>query len=241
MTTTDPEPQITQQLIDLALRSHDRSASTTESDALTGKWEKMCGILQPEQINARDREGLSAAHYLASGTLDSHWLKIAHKHGMQFDTTAPLTLAGRTHLLLPLHLAAMRQDDHALIAAIIGVLLELGADVHARTEPLGETPLHLSADHDNVHAMRVLLQHGADVNASLPPTAQHRTPLHLAAAKCGDAAIELLLKHGAIARPARPAAFTLAVSNERLGPTTIQRLRNPPPLHWALRRRPKEI
>jgi uncharacterized protein len=75
------------------------------------------------------------------------------------------------------------------------VLLERGAAVDAVAgNAMRVMPLHSAASARNVEAARLLLEHGAPVNAR-----QHGgwAPLHAAAQNGDRAMVELLLKHGA--------------------------------------------
>ena len=76
-----------------------------------------------------------------------------------------------------LHIACKQSSEPSL--AILNSLLELKSDVNAQTV-FGITPLMVASLHDNVIAVRILLQHGA--NAAL------RT-------KTGYNVIELLQNH----------------------------------------------
>jgi len=82
----------------------------------------------------------------------------------------------------------------------IEVLLELGADVNAGEHERG-TPLYRAAMCGNVHTTRLLLDHGARVDA---PNRDGETPLEYALKRCNNAQIErmaaiaeLLLTNGA--------------------------------------------
>lgn len=68
----------------------------------------------------------------------------------------------------------------------IGILLELGADIHA-TDSRGDTPLHKAARAGNIGAARLLLEHGARVEAL---NAHNLTPLASALQECSNATIE---------------------------------------------------
>ena len=57
----------------------------------------------------------------------------------------------------PLHEAAYKVE-------VVRMLLEYGANVHAE-DYLGRTPLHVAAQHGSIGAVRILFEHGADVNA----------------------------------------------------------------------------
>jgi ankyrin repeat protein len=89
-----------------------------------------------------------------------------------------------------LHLAAF--FGHTAAAA---ALLAKGAEVKARsTNPMQNTPLHAAAAGRQMDLVKLLIDHGADVNAR-----QHGgwTALH-AAAQSGDAAlVQMLLENGA--------------------------------------------
>jgi len=58
----------------------------------------------------------------------------------------------------------------------------------------GNTPLHLAAEHGFLDVARLLLEHGADVNAI---GKSGWTPLHVAAVNGRMAIVRLLLEHGA--------------------------------------------
>jgi hypothetical protein len=92
----------------------------------------------------------------------------------------------------------------------IGVLLELGANIHAMTN-LG-TPLHMAADAVRVENAKLLLAAGADVNALNPGKL---TPLELALQRAHNAFIpqlvqlsKLLLAAGATRTPGMQASVT---------------------------------
>ncbi len=61
----------------------------------------------------------------------------------------------------------------------------------------GSTPLHCAAWKGHVAAVRLLLEHGADVNAQNKNTHWGATPLHAAAHGNQKAVAEVLLQHGA--------------------------------------------
>ena len=69
-----------------------------------------------------------------------------------------------------------------------------GADPNEKL-PLGRTPLMVASRTGNVEAMKVLLDHGADVNAK--ETLRGTTPLMWAADEGHAAAIKLLIERGA--------------------------------------------
>jgi len=90
----------------------------------------------------------------------------------------------------PLHLAAF--FGHARLAKL---LLEHGADVHARSRnALDNEPIHAAAAGRKADVIAVLLEYGADVNAR-----QHGgwTPLHAASQNGDENLVRLLMAHGA--------------------------------------------
>jgi ankyrin repeat protein len=74
---------------------------------------------------------------------------------------------------------------------VVSYLLKKGAKPDVREERGLETPLHVAAYYGDVVAMKLLIKHGADVNAR---DVFRKTPLHFA--RSPDAA-KLLIKHGA--------------------------------------------
>ena len=85
-----------------------------------------------------------------------------------------------------LHVAAERG-----FVGITKILLDRGADVHAKTTA-GETPLHLAAERNYVRVAEKLLEKEANVHVE---TRAGKTPLHLAAENnCKEAVLYLLDK-----------------------------------------------
>ena len=113
----------------------------------------------------------------------------------------------------PLHLAAAKNDNPAVITALI----EAGAGVNARTED-GATPLHAAAlQNDNPAVITALIEAGADVNAR---TEDGETPLHAAAASTDSpAVITALMKaraNGATTNDDGETPFDLAKENDAI-------------------------
>tara|TARA_B100000809_G_scaffold188376_1_gene186776 strand:- start:1500 stop:2798 length:1299 start_codon:yes stop_codon:yes gene_type:complete len=104
-----------------------------------------------------------------------------------------------------LHVCAVRNWFHD-----VGLLLEHGADVDARTQN-GFTPLHWAASADALTAARILIAAGADIDARAKGGI---TPLHWAADNNATNIVKLLLACGA-----------------DVTSTTRKGLR---PLHWAI-------
>jgi len=94
----------------------------------------------------------------------------------------------------------MEPDEELLEAAAGGDvrkvrrLLELGIFIDTRDEYDERTPLHLSAYYGRVSVVRLLLEYGADVEAT---DSDGCTPLHLAAFKGHLSVVKLLLEYGA--------------------------------------------
>ena len=59
---------------------------------------------------------------------------------------------------------------------------------------LGDTPLHIMTERNDVYAVKLLIEHGADVNACGDMS---QTPLHIAAYNQNFSIMEALLKAGA--------------------------------------------
>jgi ankyrin repeat protein len=91
----------------------------------------------------------------------------------------------------PLHTAAAA--DHA---KAVQILVEHGADVHAKGGPRSSTPLHLAATEGNVASMRQLLKMGVCAAIDEPNKAGS-TALHLACWRGKLGAVQLLLDMGA--------------------------------------------
>jgi ankyrin repeat protein len=73
------------------------------------------------------------------------------------------------------------------------MLLERGARVNAHDNRLGRTPLHWAVGKRNIQGVRLLLEHGADVNAL---DKLGRTPSQLGSELNADEIVELLSKYG---------------------------------------------
>ena len=77
---------------------------------------------------------------------------------------------------------------------VIRLLLEVGADIEAKTNGESYTPLHLAVWGKSSGTIRALLEGGADANAR---NRNKGTPLHLACFRSDVGAVELLLRWGA--------------------------------------------
>ena len=87
----------------------------------------------------------------------------------------------------------------------VAELLERGADPNERWGPmLGKTSLHAAAEGGALDAVRLLIEHGADVNArGTWGNGLNATPLHYAACAGHVSMVRLLLENGADPDPSR--------------------------------------
>jgi len=88
--------------------------------------------------------------------------------------------------LTPLHYAGGKEIAEILIAE--------GADVNAKSDGSGVTPLHFAADRGHTEVVELLITAGADVNAKNTFSV---TPLHSAASEGHKEVGELLIAEGA--------------------------------------------
>jgi len=98
----------------------------------------------------------------------------------------------------PLHSRAGHWRGH------LGILLDLGADVNAR-DSRGDTPLHKAAGVGNERSVRLLLDHGAAVDAV---NNRQLTPLAAALENCSNAKIETLTAVAELLLQTRPPKAT---------------------------------
>jgi ankyrin repeat protein len=112
----------------------------------------------------------------------------------------------------PLHSRAGHWQGH------IEILLELGADVH-HGENLHGTPLHSAAGHYNLRTARLLIEHGARVDAL---NRAKQTPLAYALQSCSNVNIsnmaalaELLIEEGRRPAPKQKGGLLSAVFGSR--------------------------
>ncbi|XP_013169499.1 PREDICTED: ankyrin repeat domain-containing protein 27 [Papilio xuthus] len=95
------------------------------------------------------------------------WFKISKN----LLKTSPTTSSRDSHGLTPLHVACIHGK-----AAIVEILLDMGADVNA-TDLNECIPLHYAASRGHQNALLLLLHSGANINY---PNVDKNTPLHLA-------------------------------------------------------------
>ncbi|CAD7701665.1 unnamed protein product [Ostreobium quekettii] len=102
-----------------------------------------------------------------------------------------------------LHFAAKEDVPVAVLA-----LIQAGADVDARDQQRQLTPLHVASDRGIYSTMKILLEHGAAVNAVSEAGA---TPMIEVLGGCKTELVRLLLDHGA----------NIDVKNDRNGVTSL--------------------
>ena len=81
------------------------------------------------------------------------------------------------------------------LPALTRSLLSQGANIHAKTNKIGNTPLHYAAIFKAHETAEVLLKHRADVNAK---SKYGNTPLHYAENLKADETIQVLRNYGAV-------------------------------------------
>lgn len=109
-----------------------------------------------------------------------------------------------------LHWAPDRKRHGSEIASL---LLDKGAEIDARTDLLGETPLHRAVTAEDGAVVALLIERGADPNAM---RSEGRAPMHDAAAYGKSEMVRLLAEKGAkvdLATPGGDTPLHLAVAN----------------------------
>ena len=91
----------------------------------------------------------------------------------------------------PLHLAAQKSGSIEGMESLI----QRGADLNARNKA-GWTPLHIAVAENSYDKAKMLLEAGADVNATIDRQ-EDDTPLHLVSWTDNVKMAQLLIKHGA--------------------------------------------
>ncbi|CAG8575710.1 23410_t:CDS:2, partial [Racocetra persica] len=81
------------------------------------------------------------------------------------------------------------------ISQVKSIISKKGSAITNQIDATGYTPLHYSARSGNLEICRLLLEHGANVNAVTPELSS--TPLHRAAIINNSEMVNLLLSYGA--------------------------------------------
>lgn len=161
----------------------------------TGDVEAMKAVFDTVDVNARG--SLAKCTALAFGACPDELTRWLVEHGADLEATD-------SRQNTPLHTRAADWRGR------IGILLELGANVHAMAS--AGTPLHLAAAHARVEPTRLLIAAGADVNAL---SSSGQTPLDAALQRAHNAFLpqlvevtRMLLAAGATRTPSMQPAIT---------------------------------
>jgi uncharacterized protein len=168
-----------------------RAAGTVADAAMRGDAAGLRVLLQQgADVNAAQGDGMTALHWAAERGDDELALLLLQSGA---NPAAP-TRIGRHR---PLHVAA-KGGHHIVVRLLLEQRTASGntpdVDVNAPTTT-GAVPLHFAAASGSSDTVKILLNHGADVNAREPQWGQ--TPLMFAAASGRTAVTRVLLAHGA--------------------------------------------
>jgi len=94
-----------------------------------------------------------------------------------------------------LHVAGVYGGNEAVAELLVSKGLDVNAKCTARGETLDATPLHAAAGKGNLGVAKVLISHGAELEAALSQNLN--TPLHLAARNGKKDLVEMLFAEGA--------------------------------------------
>jgi ankyrin repeat protein len=139
-------------------------------------------LKQAADVNGSQGDGMTALHWAAMrGDLELAQMLVYAGANVRATT--------RLGTYTPLFLGSQQGN-----AAIVEALIKAGSDVKSGT-PNGTTPLMVAAASGDVDTVKVLVDHGADVNAE--DGVRSQTPLMYAAAANRTAVIALLAGRGA--------------------------------------------
>ena len=159
------------------------AASDVADAAQQRDWQAArAAIAKKAEVNAPQADGTTALQWAA------HWNDVDGVK-LLLGAGANAKLANR-YGVTPLSEAAGAGN-----AAIVGALLNAGADAKTLTTPDGETVLMTAARSGDVESVKLLLDHGADVNAQERYRGQ--TALMWAAGERHPEVVKLLLARGA--------------------------------------------
>lgn len=140
-------------------------------------------------INECNRQGHAAIHF-AAWKGRHNVVKVLLEKGKNLGIKVNYVKGFTSYS--PLHLAA--KIGHIGIMELL--IKKGGADVNARTNYFGRTPLHYAAHGGYATAVKMLMSHGAKIHARTFDTGD--MPLHLAARTKRPDAIAILLLNGAV-------------------------------------------
>ena len=175
-------------------------------------------VKHPEHVNAISGYYMTPAVAALAGR-HFQLAELLHRNGSSTDPRGdsektPLNSAAycgdleMVQVLLDYRVDVNAQDDygftplsraslgHHSTARVVRLLLDHGADPNVRTwrPDRGSTPLHLAVRNRHIEIARILLEHGANVEAQ---DEQGRTPVDFASGEQRDELITLLLEHRA--------------------------------------------
>ena len=152
--------------------------------ALAGGYFQLAQLLSRNgsSVEPRDFNMWSPLHWAAHhGDLEAMQVLLDCKANINSRTTIDRT---------PLH-EAVGKSPGAKGPTVVRFMLEHGANANARMQ--GTTPLHLASRYGRSDVARLLIEHGAEVEAK---DSRGRTPLQLASAEGRDSMVDLLLEYG---------------------------------------------
>jgi ankyrin repeat protein len=124
-------------------------------------------------------------------------LKLVKAHiaaGADVNTTVETDMSGVMVNITALHAAAAGNTTNHV--KVVQLLLQAGCNANAHSSS-GATPLHVAAMAGSIDIAQVLLQHGADVNASSGDPPRGGTPLNFAAGRGNMDFVRWALQQGA--------------------------------------------
>jgi len=157
-------------------------------------------------LSARDADGKTPLHYAAHGFRSAEAVKVLVAAGADVNVADAWCVAPAQTAVLADEMKAARillrhgAEEDVFTAAAFGdmrrlrELLEDDASCAFARSPGRETPMHLAARGGHAHAVRLLAEMGADVNAFWH---SNMTPLHCAARGGEPDVIRLLIELGA--------------------------------------------